>query len=371
MSIHARRLAGGKVVYDVRLRTPDGRQYKRTFSTKRDAELFDATDRTERSRGGWVDPAAGRISLANYADRWLRERTGLRPRTCELYEGLLRLHVLPALGETNLNALTTSTVRSWYADLDRARHPGPSTTAKAYRLLRTILNTAVEDGLIAKNPCVITGAGVERNPERPIATIPEVYALADAVDERYRPMVLLATFTGLRLGELLALTRDDLRLDEQYLRVERQLHQLKDGTLVLGPPKSDAGTRDVVIPDVIIDGLTKHLTNHVGADPDALVFTGEKGGPLRRHVWQGIWHEARTKVGRPDLHFHDLRHTGNTLVAATGASTKELMARMGHASPRAALRYQHATRDRDAAIAQFISRLVESAMDSPSDGIER
>src|SRR3954467_13943884 len=113
MSIHARRLAGGKVVYDVRLPPPDGRQYKRSFATKRDAELFEATDRTDRSRGGWVDPVAGRIPLGTSSWRWLRERSGLRPRTVELYEGLLRLHILPVLGETNLSALNTAAVRTW------------------------------------------------------------------------------------------------------------------------------------------------------------------------------------------------------------------------------------------------------------------
>lgn len=369
MSINARRLGSGRVVYDVRLRTPEGRPYKRTFRTKREAELFAASDRTARSRGGWVDPAAGRIPLADYANRWLHDRTTLRPRTAELYEGLLRLHVLPALGHMHLNDLTTARIRSWLVDVERAR-PGSTTPVKAYRLLRVVLNTAVEDGLIVKNPCVISGAGVDRAPERPIATVPQVYALADAVGDRYRAMVLLATFAGLRLGELLALTRDDLRLDQQYVRIERQLHQLKHGELVLGPPKSEASRRDVVIPEAIIDDLIKHLMNHVGPEPDALVFTGEKGGSLRRHVWAKVWDQARRTVGRPDLHFHDLRHTGNTMAAAAGASTKELMARMGHSSVQAALRYQHATRDRDAAIAAFLSGLIERAMNAPSRGVE-
>jgi integrase len=188
-----------------------------------------------------------------------------------------------------VSSLTPAVVRTWYSELDRATHPGPSTTAKSYRLLRTILNTAVEDGLIARNPCVITGAGVERNPERPIASIPQVYELAEAVPDRYRAMVLLACFAGLRLGEILALTRSDIDLDGSALSVMRQMHQLKDGTLVLGPPKSDAGVRVVALPDVLTEELTKHLTNHVGTGPDDLLFTGEKGGPLRRHVWQVIW----------------------------------------------------------------------------------
>lgn len=371
MSINARRLKSGKVVYDVRLRTPEGRPYKRTFSTKREAETFEANERTDRHRGAWVDPHAGRIPFADYTQRWLRERPGLRPRTKELYEGLLRLHVLPKLADIHVSSLTSAVVRTWYSELDRATHPGPSTTAKSYRLLRTILNTAVEDGLIARNPCVITGAGVERNPERPVASIPQVYDLADAVPDRYRAMVLLACFAGLRLGELLALAPSDIDLDGSSLSVTRQMHQLKDGTLVLGPPKSDAGVRLVALPDVLTEELTEHLTNYVGPHPDSLLFTGEKGGPLRRHVWQRIWQQARTEVGLPDFHFHDLRHTGNTLVAATGASTKELMARMGHASARAALRYQHATRDRDAAIAVALGKLIESATRSPAQSNPR
>lgn len=367
VSINPRPLASGRVVYDVRLRTPGGRPYKKTFRTKREAELFGAKERTDRYRGAWVDPNAGRFPFEDYANRWLVERPGLRPRTRELYEGLLRLHILPVLGTTNLSALTPAVIRTWYADLDRAKYPGASTTAKAYRLLRTILNTAIEDGLIARNPCVITGAGTEHSPERPVASIPQVYALADSVPDRYRAMVLLACFAGLRLGELLGLSRRDIDLEHRTVSVTRQMSQLKDGTLFLGPPKSEAGDRLVAIPDVLTTGLTKHLTNHVGPDCDALVFTGDKGGSLRRAVWQSIWNDARRSVGLPDFHFHDLRHTGNTLVAATGASTKELMVRMGHASARAALRYQHATRDRDAAIADALGSLIDRAMSNRLD----
>jgi integrase len=89
------------------------------------------------------------------------------------------------------------------------------------------------------------------------------------------------------------------------------------------------------------------------------VFTGEKGGPVRPHVLQKAWVKAKAATGLQSLHLHDLRHAGNTWAAATGASTKELMARMGHANPAAALRYQHATPDRDAAIARALSDLVE------------
>jgi integrase len=144
--------------------------------------------------------------------RWLDERPNLRRRTQELYEGLLRLHVLPALGDTPLNGLRPATIRTWHAGLVKGPKPGASTAAKAYRLLRSILATAVENDLIPKNPCAIKGAGVEHPKERPVATIEQVYALADAIAPRYRALVLTATFTGLRPGELRAFKRRRLDL---------------------------------------------------------------------------------------------------------------------------------------------------------------
>lgn len=191
-----RRLPSGRFqaryrVDDVEHRAPS------TFATKRYAEAFLAGVRTDLERGTWVD--AGTITFAEYSARWLEERP-LRPRSVELYEGLLRLHTLPTFEKTNLADLKPPAVRTWHARLLAGPRPGASTTAKAYRLLRGILATAVDDEIIDRNPCRIRGAGVEHPAERPIATIEEVYALAEAIEPRYRVMVLTATLAGLRLG---------------------------------------------------------------------------------------------------------------------------------------------------------------------------
>lgn len=361
VSIEPRKLSTGRTVYDVRLRTPDGRQYKRSFRTRKEAETFEARELADRSRGAWVDARAGEVPLREYANRWLLERGGLRPRTRELYETLLRRHIVPALGDLALAKLTPSAVRSWHARLSDGPRPGASTVAKSYRLLRTILNTAVEDGLLVENPCLIEGAGVERAPERPVATVPEVFALADAIEPSCRLMVILATFAGLRLGELLALRRRHVNVLHASIRVEEQALELRDGTRIVGPPKTDAGRRFVALPPQVVPEVEEHLDRCAGADPDALLFTGTDGEPLSRRVWNLRWAEGKRKTGLTHLHFHDLRHTGNTLAAATGASTKELMARMGHSSSRAALIYQHATRDRDVVIAKAIGEIIEAA----------
>lgn len=366
MSVHRRTVRDG-VVYDVRLRDVDGRAYKRTFRTRKEADTFEAQQKAERSTGSWIDPRAGQVSLRDYSTRWLADRPTLRPRTRELYEGELRLHILPALGHVNLSDLTPERIRRWHADLIRAGHPGPPTVAKCYRLLRTILNTALDDGLIAKNPCRIKQAGIERSPERPVATVEQVLALCDAMSGKYRALVLLATFAGLRVGEILGLTRSSLDLDAGTVTIVRQLQELAGGEFHTAPPKTHAGRRTIALPAFVVPQLRQHLESYAGPGPDGLLFLGEEGGPLRRAVLWRHWQAAIAQVGMKGFHVHDLRHTGNTLAAATGASTKELMARMGHASAEAALRYQHATARRDAAIADALDQMVGGRTPAGSD----
>jgi integrase len=229
-----------------------------------------------------------------------------------------------------------------------------------------MLATAVEDGILVKNPCVIRSAGVERSDERTVATVPQVVALADAIDPRYRAMVLLATFCGLRFGELAGLTRDRLDLLHGTVTVTEQMQELSNGERTASPPKTAAGRRIVALPPHLFGELEAHLSAHAEPGAGGLVFPAPEGGPLRRgNFRQRMWVPACKAVGIAGFRFHDLRHTGNTLAAATGASTRELMARMGHASPRAALIYQHATADRDAAIAAALSDLVAGKGNAP------
>ncbi len=329
-----------------------------SFRTKADAERVLLLAGADQQRGGWVDPCNGKVTLEAYANRWLVHRHNLRIRTVELYRSQLDNHVVPALGRRELSKLSTAEVRVWFANLVHESGLAPTTAAKCYRLLRTILNTAVEDELIVKNPCVIKGAATERSPERPIATIAQVDALANAIDPRWRALVLLATYGSLRWGELTALTRQRIDLRAGTVDVVEQALELSGGTRVLGPPKTDAGRRTITMPAFVVDELAHHMCRYVGPEPNAVVFTGPKGAPLRRGNWNGKWNAVRKAVGCDGLRFHDLRHTGNTLAASTGASTKELMARVGHSSARAALHYQHATRERDRAIAAALDAMA-------------
>jgi integrase len=335
----------------------DGRRHvaQTTFATKAETGTYLDTVSADLHRGTWTDPTAAQVKLGEYANAWLQSRPGLRPRTVELYRRLLDKQILPPLGSTMIADLLPSAVRSWHASL-AAKHS--STAAKAYRLLATIMNTAVADELIVRSPCRVKGAGVERPNERPVPSIDEVDALAAAMPERMAMIVVLAAWCQLRRGEVLGLRRRDVDLLHGVLTIEQTAQHFTDGSIVFGPPKTAASRRRVVVPPHLTPGLATHLDRYVEGGLDALVFTGAKGGPLRPHVLQSAWEVARRSVGRPEFHLHDLRHAGATWAASTGASTAELMARLGHASPRAALIYQHATNDRDRALASALSKLA-------------
>jgi integrase len=330
-----------------------------TFATKGEANRWLSSVQTDISRGVFIDPRAGRETLAAYAERWLTMRVDLRPKTVGLYRTLLDRCILPTLGTVELGKLTPSIVRSWHADLIKQSRCGPSLVPKAYRLLHTILATAVADELVIRNPCAVKGASSEHSAERVPATVAEVYAVAERVPLRYRALVLMAALSGLREGELFALTRMGIDLLHRTVTVVEQQVEPDKGPRYVGPPKTDAGRRIVTLPEVLMPELDAHLAQWVASEPSALVFTAPQGGPINRHNFSRVWRQARLGAQLPDgFTFHDLRHTANLLAASTGASTAELMARMGHSSPRAALRYQHATRERDAAIAEAMSAAV-------------
>jgi len=354
-----RRLPSGR--WQARYKGPDGvdRPASDTFERKTDAEVWLTRKEAEILDGDWLNPDAGNVLLADFGASWIAERPNLRPKTVQTYEGLLRIHIVPILGGLEVARVREGTVRRWRKSLLDSG-VGPVTVAKAYRLLKAIFNTAVDDGLIRRNPCRIRGAGQEHSPERPVLTLAEVFALADAFDRRYRLLILLAVFCSLRWGELAALTRSALDVDAEILVVRAGVVELKTGQLVTGPPKSAAGSRVLTIPDFLLDDVAEHLATFTASDLTALVFTGPKGAQLRRSNFSRQWNTATKKTGLSGFHFHDLRHTGNMLADDEGASLRQLMERMGHSTTRAALIYQHRSRRRDRKLADAISARVRA-----------
>ncbi|WP_082931104.1 tyrosine-type recombinase/integrase [Micromonospora sp. NBRC 110037] len=353
---NVRKLPSGR--YQARYPGPDGRMRNapETFARKSDADRYLTLVEAQIARREWIDPERAKVQLGDYARRWIDQRPNLRPRTIHLYGWLLDKHVVPYLGGVELGRLDTPMVRDWRAKL-LGNGVSESMAAKAYRLLRAVLMTAVkEDEILSRNPCRIPGADQEKPAERPVLTLAQVFRLSEIVPPRYRALVLVTTFGCLRWGEVAALQRQDIDTVAGTIRVRQAYTEQRGVGLVLGPPKSRAGRRTVSLPPAVVKVVRDHLAAEVDDNPDAFVFTTESGRP----IWRGnlnkliAWKASVSRIGQPDLHFHDLRHSGNTLAARTGASTRDLMARMGHDSPQAALIYQHATAEADRAIAQAL-----------------
>ncbi len=255
--------------------------------------------------------------------------------------------------------VTSAKVRAWHTSA--AKTTGPTALAQSYRLLRSILGVAVADEVIAANPCRLRNAGTPK-PTRPSRslTMAEVQALADAVPIRYRTLVLVLASGGLRFGEATALRRADVLDDGARLQVERSVRYLNK-RWVVGDPKTDAGRRTVALPGAVAQALSRHLDEFVPAGEDAIVFGTVTGNYLARSNWNQTFRRAADAIGLPAVRPHELRHTGATLAASTGATTKELMRRMGHSSPAAALIYQHAADERDGDIARALDAMLGTA----------
>lgn len=344
---------------------PDGLRHVApgTFTTKQDAEGWLAAEDRLTSSPDWRAPAArsaahraARVTVTDYADTWLRQRT-LKPRTVALYRDLLDRRILPPLGALHVDQLAPALVRDWYSRLDPSK---PRQRAHAYALLRTICTTAVTDELLAANPCRIRGGGqAKRASDTEPATLEELATIVEEMPARLRLMVLFAAWNAMRYGELAELRRSDLDLRKGVVRIRRGVVWVKGGPIV-GDPKSDAGKRDVVIPPHVMPAVREHLAAMPMTGRDALLFPAatdpSKHMPGRRVF--DPFSRARAAAGRPDLRFHDLRHTGAVYATLAGASLPEVMARLGHSTPAAAMRYQHAARGRDAEIAGMLSTIA-------------
>lgn len=331
-----------------------------------------------------------RVTFGDYSATWLATRKTkgkpLADRTRNHYEDLLKRFILPTFEKLPLTAITPEMVDLWYETVANDR---PTYRAHAYGLLRTILNTAVDRGLIkTANPAKVRGGGSTKAHHKVTpASLAELSIIVAAMPERRRMMVQLAAWCGLRFGELAELRRKDVDLPHRVIRIRRGVVRVRvtdpDSPEVVQiewrvkGPKTDAGVRDVPLPPHLVDDLKAHLKAHTLPGREGLLFPGAGESHLTSSTFYGRestlnkdksikrkghgWYEARRLAGRADLHFHDLRHTGLTNAAVAGATIAELMALAGHSTPGAAMRYQHAAADRMQDLAARLSKLAEGS----------
>jgi integrase len=358
--------------YQVRFTAPDGNYVTapRTFAARIDAEAYLADRRREIDGQLWKPTAATvakpeRTTFGGYAEQWLADRQingrPIKARTRAHYRGILDRELLPTFGGLPLSAITAAAVRAWYA---KALVAYPTMRSHAYSLLKTIFASAVTDELIDANPCRIRGAGsAKRAHEIQPASAAEIEAITAKMPERLALAVTCASWLAMRLGEVLELRRGDVDLDAGIVRIRRALVRV-GGRLQVDTPKSVSGSRDVAVPPHLLPRFRDHLTMHTAPGDAALLFPSsvDPARYLQAKALYKDFHRVRAEIGRPDLRWHDLRHSGAVLAAATGATLAELMARLGHSTPTAAMRYQHAAQGRDQQIAALMSKIAEGSV---------
>jgi integrase len=352
---------------------PDGKLYRpsSTFDSKDGAVAWLAARRAEIQLNVWAPEMVERSvakkavpTFEDYAQRWLSNRKtkgeALRPTTRDHYRYLLDGTLNPVFGAMPIDEITVDDVNDWYESVGPGR---ASQKSHAYSLLRTILGTAASTRpkpLIPFNPAHIRGAGnVKPAHKVKPASLQELETLVNNLPGKYRLMALLGAWCAMRFGELAELRRHDIDVQRKLIQIRRGVVRVR-GEMIVGPPKTDAGIRDVSIPPHLMPAVEAHLETFVGSSPNALVFpsSSQSSRHMQPSTLYKVFYQAREAAGRKDLRWHDLRHTGAVLAAQTGATLAELMGRLGHTTPGAAMRYQHVAADRDAEIARRLSDLA-------------
>lgn len=320
----------------------------------------------------WLSPAervgiateVNRETVAQYGKRWIEQR-GLKPKTVAHYTNLLNRHIVPKLGNIVVSNLRPVHIRDWYAQTLTDK---PTMRAHAYQLLHAICDTAVRDELLERNPAMISGAAsTKSNRESVVPTIAEMTVIADKIEDKFRALVLIAAWCGLRFGEVIELRRRDIGIDCELITLTRAVTHLTDKQAVasgkprcnVSTPKSGKG-RTVVVPPHIRDDLTRHLSDFVDDGPDALLFAPVRGGcHISDRVIRDAFRAACASAGVGGMRIHDMRHFAGHQTARV-ANLPETMARLGHSTQAASLRYQGQVSGRAVEVAEALSALVET-----------
>ncbi len=353
-----RTTAKGKsqVSWRVRWREPDGRARAKTFPRKVDADRFAFTISADIVRGSYLDPDAGKIYFEEYAQKWLAAQT-FEETTRIAVELRLRLHAYPALGDRFLADVQPSTIQGWLRSLTEL---APTYRKVVFANVSTIFTAAVDDQLIAKNPCKAPSVRKPRSDPKKLVpwTNAQVIAMRDQLPGHYALVVLLGAGLGLRQGEIFALSPDDLDLERGEVNVRRQVKIFPNNKLVFGLPKGRK-TRKVPLPDGVMEEIARHMTQYPPCDvtlpwmvPDGkattstlLLSTRERKALNRNYFNTYIWRPALTRAGMADLRengCHALRHFFASTALHEGETIKAVSEYLGHADPGFTLRtYTH------------------------------
>lgn len=322
--------------------------------------------RVQRSikEGDWQPPAPGTrkartkpLTLEEWGEAWLEqcEQEGKSPNTLRVYASRVRKHITPRIGRLALKDITPKDITRFQSQLQADLTPGH--TRVIILTLSAMLSSAVARGLIKSNPAAGM-AGLFARPKgktKAIAiTADQLNQIIQTADDDMRAAFALAGWGALRYGEIAALQRRDINIDQGTVTVTKSVARDPKGKLVVKGPKSQAGYRTVSLPPTAVQTVKEHLDAYTRPEPEAQVFTRRSGNPgfIQDRAFRDHLHQVCTQLGLPRLRFHDLRHTGLTLYGQAGATLADLMHRAGHSDVSTVMIYQHSSLQRDAELAQ-------------------
>lgn len=353
--------------WEVRYRDPLGKARRRRFDRKSDARDHLASVRTADRGGTYVDPDQGRTTFAAWVKEWKGTTVHLRSATRARYDRDLRLHIVPRFGPAQLAKITPRDVRAWVSEMQAAGVPA-SSIRRRFSVFRKVMGDAVAMEMLAKSPCRGVTPPPDTKLEITVLSAAEVAELAEAMPAWCRSWVWVAAYTGLRWSEMIGLRRSDVDLLRRTISVRRQIVEVGSRFEGFGEPKTAAGRRTIDLPPFLCDMLEVQLAERAQPGPDGLVFVNTRGNPPHLSSFTSqTWRKARAKVGRPDLRWHDLRHTAVALAIANGAHPKMIQERLGHASITVTLdRYGHLFPGLGTAVADGLEATYRAALDTPT-----
>jgi integrase len=306
--------------YQVKYLQSDGRQSAKNFRTKKEAQDFEASIRSAKSKGTWVDTNAAKIKFAGYVEIWKATKSNQRPRTAYRRDNILNKHLLPALGDMALRSIHRSDIQKL---VNNWKNDGlaPRTIKHHIRIASPIFQMAVLDDIINKNPTIGVDTPRPGKVERHALSPSECVALINATPPEYQALIKIALATGMRYQEIQDLKIKDLDLLRK--------------TLTIRQSKTDAGLRTIKLSDYEVGVIAEHLASNgrTGANESEPLFTSPEGHEIHyRNFIQRVFKKATINAGLPSITFHDLRRTHATILIASGASQKVVQERLGHRS---------------------------------------
>ncbi len=354
--------------WEVRYRDPNGRPRRQRFDKKGEAKDHLAKVRTQGNEGSYIAPERGRLTFSAWCDEWWATKVDLRARTLARYERDLRLHIRPHFDRRPLAKITKTEVQAWVAEM-RASGVPDSAVRRRFSVFRSVMTGAVEDERLVKSPCAGVRLPEVRRGDIEVLSPEEVAELAATMPEWCRSWVLVAAWSGLRWSEMVGLRRRDVDMLRRRFVVSQQVVEVGSTFRGFDPPKTHAGRRQVPIWAPIYPILEEQLAKRAQPGKDGLVFVNTRGNtPHLSSFTSQTWKKARERIGRPDLRWHDLRHTYVAIRIAAGAHPKEIQEECGHSSYKTTMDvYGHlfessSERTGDAMVAMF-----QAALEVPAE----